>query len=442
MDNRAGIHGKKGCFGPNGYPSPQSPLDPRTAPHVHAYRFLAPVLKPSLDDFALFGGRPAFVEPVHVGRPNVGDQRALHGRIQGMLDRRWFTNHGPLVREFEAQVAGMVGVEHCVAVSSGTTALEILVRAARLDGEVIIPSFTFVGTAHAMLWSGLTPRFCDIEPATHTIDPERLQELVGPATAAILGVHVWGRPCSIDALAEIAADTQVRLFFDAAHAFGCSHGGGMLGCFGDAEIFSFHATKVAHSFEGGAITTDDAELADQARLMRNFGFKGYDEVTELGTNGKMSEASAAMGLTSLESLDDFIAANQRNFEQYRDRLGRRPGLALAQPASENRWNHHYVVVEIDPDATGLARDELHRLLWAEGVLARKYFYPGCHAVEPYRTLDPGAGLALPVTEQLVGRVLCLPTGNAVGAPEITKICDLIDVSLDRAPEVRRRLTSQ
>ncbi len=145
----------------------------------------------------------------------------------------------------------------------------------------------------------------------------------------------------------------------------------MLGGFGDAEIFSFHATKVAHSFEGGAITTNDAELADQARLMRNFGFKGYDEVTELGTNGKMSEASAAMGLTSLESLDGFLAANQRNFEQYRDRLGSRPGLALAQPASGNRWNHHYVVVEIDRDATGLARDELHRLLWAEGVLARQ-----------------------------------------------------------------------
>ena len=400
------------------------------------------MVKASLDDFALFGGRPAFVEPLHVGKPNLGDRRALHDRIQGMLDRRWFTNDGPLVREFESRVAEIVGVEHCVAVSSGTKALEILVRAARIEGEVIVPSFTFVGTAHAMLWSGLTPRFCDIEPATHTLDPEHLRKLVGPATAAIVGVHVWGRPCRIDALAEIAAENQVNLFFDAAHAFACTHGGRMIGRFGDAEIFSFHATKIVHSFEGGAITTNDGELAIQARLIRNFGFTGYDEVAALGTNGKMSEASAAMGLTSIDSLDSFLAANHRNHEHYRDRLAGRRGLTLVCPTPGEQWNHHYAVVEIDAEAAGLARDQLHRLLWAEGVLARKYFYPGAHAMAPYRTLDPRAGLMLPETEQLVERVLCLPTGDAIGPPEINKVCDLIHTGLDRAVEIRRRLARQ
>jgi dTDP-4-amino-4,6-dideoxygalactose transaminase len=396
-------------------------------------------MKASLDDFAILGGSPTFAEPLHVGRPNVGDERVLHGRIQGMLDRRWLTNDGPLVREFESRIADAVGVEYCVAVSSGTIALEILVRAAGLEGEVIVPSFTFVGTAHAMLWSGLRPRFCDIEPETHTLDPERARELIGPETAAILGVHVWGQPCRIDALREIARENGIKLFFDAAHAFAGSYEGRMIGSLGDAEIFSFHATKIVSSFEGGAITTDDRELTERARLVRNFGFGDYDHVIALGTNGKMSEASAAMGLTSLDSLDEFIAANRRNFDRYREGLAGLPGVMLVRDDRRERWNHHYVVVEIDAETAGLARDELYRLLWAEGVLARRYFYPGAHAMEPYLTTDPQAGRRLPATNELAERVLCLPTGNAIGPPEIDEVCGIIRTALDQAPEIRRRL---
>lgn len=395
-------------------------------------------VKARVDDFAILGGSPAFDLPLHVGRPNVGDREAFRRRIDGVLDRRWLTNDGPLVREFEARIAEAVGVEHCIAVSSGTSALEVLMRAAKLDGEVIVPSFTFVGTAHAVLWSGLTPRFCDIDE-THTLDPARVRELIGPTTAAVLGVHVWGKACHADALAKLAADTGVRLFFDAAHAFASTYRGRMIGGFADAEVFSFHATKVVSSFEGGAITTNDGELAERARLLRNFGFAGYDEVISVGTNGKMSEASAAMGLTSLESVGDFIAVNRRNYNRYREQLAGLPGITLVRDDPRERWNYHYVVIEVDGNVAGLTRDDLYRLLWAEGVLARRYFYPGAHAAEPYRTRDPEAGRLLPATERLVERVLCLPTGTAIGPTEIDQVCGLIRAALDRAPDIKRRL---
>jgi dTDP-4-amino-4,6-dideoxygalactose transaminase len=396
-------------------------------------------MKATLDDFAILGGPPAFREPLHVGRPNVGDRAALHERIAGALERRWLSNDGPLVREFEVRVADAVGVDHCIVLSSGTAALEVLVRAAELEGEVIVPSFTFVGTVHAMLWSGLTPRFCDIDPRTHTLDPDRVCELVGPQTAAIVGVHVWGRPCSVEELSGIAGKNGVKLFFDAAHAFGGWHQGRPIGGFGDAEVFSFHATKVVNSFEGGAIATNDTALFERARLLRNFGFAGYDEVVTLGTNAKMSEASGAMGLTSLDSLDEFVAANRRNYDRYREGLIGLPGVELVRDEWRGRWNHHYVVVEVDAERAGLTRDELQKLLWAEGVLARRYFYPGAHRMEPYRTTDPASGSRLPVTERVVQRVLSLPTGTAVGLREIDAVCAIVGAALDRAAEIRRRL---
>jgi dTDP-4-amino-4,6-dideoxygalactose transaminase len=393
----------------------------------------------AVEELAIFGGPPAFAEPLHVGRPNLGSREAFRRRTDELLDRRWLTNDGPLAREFEERIAELTGVRHCVAVSSGTTALEILARATELKGEVILPSFTFVGTAHAMVWSGLTPRFCDVDPRSHTLDPGRVEALIGPRTAAILAVHLWGRPCDVQALADIAARHRLKLFFDAAHAFASAHEGRMIGRFGDAEVFSFHATKIVQSGEGGALVTDDPELANRARLLRNFGFRDYDDVAALGTNGKFSELSAAMGLTSLESLDEFLAANRRNYEHYRSGLEGLDGLTLSP--SQEGWNHQYVVLEVDPEAAGLTRDELRRVLWAEGVLARRYFYPGAHAMEPYRALYPDAGLALPTTLRLAERVLCLPTGSAVDIGEIDAVCAIIRAAVLNANRIRGYLSA-
>jgi dTDP-4-amino-4,6-dideoxygalactose transaminase len=395
----------------------------------------------SLDKLAIFGAAPAFAEQLHVGRPNVGDRARLLERFNKILDSKWLSNMGPCEREFEQRVAEMLGVKHCVAMCNATVALEIAIRALGLTGEVIVPSFTFVATAHALQWQQIVPVFCDVDPATHNIDPRRVEELITPRTTGIIGVHVWGRACDIDALGEIARRRKLSLLFDAAHAFACSYQGQMIGGFGDAEVFSFHATKFFNTFEGGAVTTNDDELAKKIRLMKNFGFAGYDQVVYIGTNGKMSEVSAAMGLTSLESLPDFIEANRRNYEQYRAELNDIEGLRLIAFDEAEKFNYQYVVAEIDEENTGLSRDDLVRVLHAENVIARRYFYPGCHRMEPYRSYYPHAGLLLPRTEELVERVLTLPTGTAVGPAQISTICRIIRSAILHGPEVRARLAA-
>ncbi|MGH9563652.1 MAG: aminotransferase class I/II-fold pyridoxal phosphate-dependent enzyme, partial [Terracidiphilus sp.] len=277
-------------------------------------------------DLAIFGAAPAFPETLHVGRPNIGNRENLLARINEMLDRNWLTNDGPFVRQFEKNIAEFVGVRHCVAMCSGTVALEIAIRALELKGEVIVPSFTFVATAHALQWQEITPVFCDIALGTHHLDPKRVEEMITPRTTGIIGVHTWGQPCNVDALSDIARRRNLNLLFDAAHAFACSYAGKMVGGFGQCEVFSFHATKFFNTFEGGAVVTNDDALAEKIRLMRNFGFKGYDNVIYIGTNGKMTEICAAMGLTSFESLGQFVATNQRNYRAYRSGLDGIPGV--------------------------------------------------------------------------------------------------------------------
>lgn len=399
-------------------------------------------MKNQLKDLAIFGGEPAFAEKLYVGRPNVGDRARLRERIDQLLDRRWLTNAGPFEQEFEQRVADFIGVKHCIAMCNATIALEIAVKAAGLTGEVIIPSFTFIATAHALQWQEITPVFCDIDAQSHNIDPRRVEELISPRTTGIIGVHLWGRGCAIDSLEKIAKRHRLTLLFDAAHAFACSYEGRMVGSFGDAEVFSFHATKFFNTFEGGAVTTNDDELAAKMRLMKNFGFAGYDQVIYLGTNGKMSEVSAAMGLTSLESLDDFVAANRRNYELYRRELSHTRGLRLIDYDSAERNNYQYIVLEIDRAETGIGRDEMVNVLWAENVIARRYFYPGCHRMEPYRSLFPDAGAQLPVTEELADRVLLLPNGTAVGEKEILAICEIIRLAAANAEEANARLDAQ
>ena len=391
---------------------------------------------------AILGAPPAFAEPLHVGRPNVGDRGRLQARLDDILDRRWLTNGGPYVEEFETRIAALLGVRHVVAMCNATVALEIAIRALGLTGEVIVPSFTFVATAHALQWQQITPVFCDVDPATHNLDPSRVESLVTPRTTGIVGVHVWGRPCAVDALHDIAARRGLRLMFDAAHAFGCTHGGRMLGNFGAAEVFSFHATKFLNSGEGGAVATNDDDLAARMRLMRNFGFADYDDVVYVGTNGKMPEMSAAMGVTSLESMDAFIAVNRANHAAYVAGLAGIPGIVPVLYDATERSNHQYVVLEVDERASGLSRDALLRVLHAERVLARRYFHPGCHRMEPYRSHFPHAHLLLPETERLTGRVLSLPTGTAVGAAEIATVCDIVRRAVAEGPAVRARLAER
>jgi dTDP-4-amino-4,6-dideoxygalactose transaminase len=393
-----------------------------------------------VEDLAIFTGSPAFSRPLHVGTPNLGDRKRLVERIEDILDRRWFTNDGVYVREFERRVADLLGVKHVVAMCNGTIALEITIRAIGLEGEVIVPSNTFVATAHALQWQQIKPVFADIDPRTHNLDPARIEALITPKTTGILAVHLWGRGADVEGLEAVARRRGLALVFDAAHAFACSWRGRMIGGFGRAECFSFHATKFCSSFEGGAVTTNNGDLAEKMRLMRNFGFKGLDDVGYIGSNGKMSEVAAAMGLTSLESREAFIAASRANYRLYRELLGRIPGLTVLEYDEAERNNYHYIVVEVDAARTGLERDLLVRMLRAENVLARRYFYPGAHRMEPYRSHQPQAGLVLPVTEQVLARVMQLPTGTAIGEAEVRGIASIIALCCAHGRELASRLS--
>ena len=397
--------------------------------------------KTQLKELAISGADPAFVEKVHVGRPNVGNRDNLLARINDMLDRVWFTNNGPYVQEFEAKLAAFVGVRHCVAMCNATVALEIAIRALELTGEVIVPSFTFIATAHALQWQEITPVFCDIDPSTHNLDVAKVEEMITPRTTGIIGVHTWGRPCDVDRLEAIASRRSLRLLFDAAHAFGCSYKGKPIGGFGRCEVFSFHATKFFNTFEGGAVLTNDNVLAEKMGLMRNFGFRGYDNVIYIGTNGKMTEVSAAMGLTSLESIEEFVSTNRRNYMTYRRELDGIPGVSVMTYNEGERTNYQYIVLEIDELTAKLTRDELVDVLTAENVLARRYFFPGCHRMEPYRSYFPHAALVLPETERLCHRVIVLPNGTGVGEPAISQICQIIRTAVANAPAVRTQIVN-
>lgn len=335
----------------------------------------------------------------HVGAPNMPRRASFDALVDDIFRSRRLTNHGPLVARLEEQLALYLKVKHCVLTCNATMALMLLARIMQLEGEVIVPGFTFVATASAFDWLGLKPIFAD---GGHHVDPEHVASLVGPHTSAIVGVHTWGQVCDVEALARIASRNGLALILDAAHCLGspcwrnvAAHG---------PEVLSLHATKVCGTVEGGAILTNDDGLAQAARQASNFGFVDYDEIAEPGVNGKMSELHAAFGLAALEQLPDVLTVNKLHFDSYQERLS----------LNWRRWdtNDHYVVAEVED------RDDLVAFLHRRGVLARRYFYPGVHRI--YGAVEP-----LPRTDELVRTVVQFPTGTSVTSSDVEYICRLV-----------------
>lgn len=366
----------------------------------------------SMADLAINGAPPAFPQAIHVGRPNIGCRDSFLAKAHGILDRRWLTNNGPMVLELEQRLCEMLQVKHVILMCNATVAMEIAIRALDLHGEVIVPSYTFIATAHALLWQGITPVFADIDPKTHALDPSSVERLITSRTTGIIGVHLWGKAANIHELERIAKSRGLKVLYDAAHAFGCTHEGRHLANFGEAEVFSFHATKFFNTFEGGAVTTNNDQLAQKLRYMRNFGFAGFDNVIHLGTNGKMAEMSAAMGLTNLEYLPTVVSANRYNYETYRQQLTPISGVSLFSYDEHEVNNWQYIVLELDDELSG-HRDSIVSALHAENILARRYFWPGCHRMQPYREMYPNAELMLPNTTKVADRVIVLPTGTTL-----------------------------
>jgi dTDP-4-amino-4,6-dideoxygalactose transaminase len=375
-----------------------------------------------------------FSAPLHVGRPNLGDLTRFQRRIDDALDRLWLTM-GPLGEEFEQRLAEAAGTKYCVTTCNATVGIQIAARACGINpgDEVIVPSFTWVATAHALSWIGVVPVFCDVDEDSACLDPAEVEALITPRTKGILGVHVFGTPCDIAALTEVADRHDLPLIFDAAHALGCTYHGKPIGGFGKAEVFSFHATKFVNSFEGGAIVTNDEQVAVAARAMRNFGIGENREVGSVGTNGKMNEGAAAMGLTSLEVMESLIETNCVNYECYEKELNGAAGIRLRPRPGTERANLQYLVIEVDETVSDVDRDTLHDVLLAENVLSRKYFSPSCHELEPYSgALDVHLPRPAPRSEALARRVLALPTGTAIGPEEISGICEIIRRTVEPA----------
>lgn len=388
---------------------------------------------------AVLGGRVEFANSRVVGRPNMPDREAFIERIDRMYDSGWLSNYGPLVQEFEGLVAGVAHAKHCIATCNGTVALELAIAALKMTGEVIVPSFTFIATVHALWRQGIKPVFCDIDPVTHCLDPKSVEAAITNKTTGILGVTLWGNSGHESALREIADRHGLRFILDSAHSFGCDLGRhGDLGQ-SDAEVFSFHATKCIHAIEGGAVVTNDDDLAQKLRLMVNFGFEKEDTVIYLGTNGKMTEASAAMGIASVEMVDRIFDHNRTNFYRYGEELRSLPGITVQGRPDHERHNFQYVVAEIDAAEAGLSRDELVGALRFENVIARRYFYPGCHRMEPYKSMPAHADVVLPVTEKVSESVFLLPNGLAVSAADVSRITRRIAAILRHAQAVRSAL---
>ena len=386
---------------------------------------------------AILGGEPVFPEKIDIVRPTLPRLSAVSDRFDEVLANGKITNHQRYVRAFEEALAGRFGADTAV-FANGTLAIALLVRALGRGGEVVIPSFTFAATAHAVAWCGVDVRFADIDPETWTLDPASAARACTARTIAIMPVHVFGLPCDVDGLSAVAREAGVPLIFDAAHGFGAAYRGRPVGSLGDAEIFSFHATKLFAVGEGGAIASRREDWMSRVRAARNFGLDAEGDCADIGINAKLSELFAIIGLASLETFDARLAGRRSAGLALRERVGKLPGIGLQRLPEDRETNHQNFAVLIDPDAFGLSRDELHVAMDAENVMTRKYFYPPLHRMRCYA--PAAAGAPLPGTDRVGARVLCFPIYSDMTDTEVGAVARALErIHADR-DAVRARIT--
>lgn len=368
---------------------------------------------------------PAFATPIYVTRPVLPPLEEFSRRLADVWSAQWLTNAGPQHEALEAALCRHLGVERLSLFNNGTIALLTALRALQLSGDVITTPFTFPATPHSLSLNGLTPVFCDIDPVRMTIDPAQVEASITPRTTAILGVHVYGVPCDVDALHALASRHGLRIVYDAAHAFGTKLHGRPIGSFGDATMFSFHATKLFHTAEGGAIVCRDDAVRRRVDRLRNFGIVDQETVEDIGLNGKMNELQSALGLAVLDHLSEEIARRRMVLDEYRRRLADAPGVTFIPSVDGTESSYQYCVIRIDANAFGRSRDHVHEMLKSHNVFTRKYFFPLCTDYACYRELPSAAPSRFPVARQVVQEVLCLPIYGALPLAAVSTICDLI-----------------
>ncbi|WP_343559798.1 DegT/DnrJ/EryC1/StrS family aminotransferase [Kiloniella sp. b19] len=362
-------------------------------------------------------------EPLYVTRPALPDYQAFCQLMEGVWERRFLTNCGPLHEELERSVAAYLQVEHVSLFNNATIALMAALRALDLEGEVITTPFTFAASGQALLWCGLEPVFVDVDPGTGNLDPALIEEAVTSRTSAILPVHCYGMPCDIQATGDVAARHGLRLVYDAAQAFGTTVQGSNLALAGDFSVYSFHATKVLNTFEGGLVVSPSAEEKKKIDRIRNFGLGTDGEILEQGLNGKMSEASAAMGLLQLETLEDAIAQRTERVQRYLDCLEDCEELGILKfPSSDVRWNAAYFPIRIT-DRSKRSREEVIEAFRQENIFPRRYFYPLLSNSGVFNASRKAGGL--PVADSLSREILALPLYDDLALADIESICFLL-----------------
>lgn len=359
-------------------------------------------------------------ERINVTRSSMPSYEEYCEAIKPIFESRWLTNAGPVHNDFAEKVKGYLGAENISLFTNGHLALCIAIRALGLSGEVITTPFTFASTTHAIVDCGLTPVFCDVNPDTYTIDADKIEALITDKTSAIMPVHVYGNVCDVDKIEAIAKKHNLKVIYDAAHVFGVKVGDKGIGTFGDVSMFSFHATKVFNTIEGGCLTYSDKSLEAKINSLRNFGLTGPESVDILGTNAKMNEFQAAMGLCNLKHIDRELQKRALAENRYRERLSGIDGIKLSPVQVGVTHNHAYFPAQFD--GYKYNRDEVADRLSAENIFARKYFYPITNEFSCYKDKFRGE---TPIAKHISENVLTLPMYADLSTEDVDRICDII-----------------
>lgn len=362
--------------------------------------------------------------PIYVTQPFLPPLEEFQPYLEEIWQSRIITNGGKFHQKLEAALAEYLGIKHLALFANGTLALLTALQALRVGGEVITTPYTFAATAHSLLWNGLTPVFADIDPATCNLDPERIEAAITPRTTAIMPVHCYGTPCDVDRIQRLADTYGLKVIYDAAHAFGVEHRGESLLARGDLSCLSFHATKVFTTIEGGAIVCPDARTKQRIDYLKNFGLADEVTVMAAGINGKMNEVQAAFGLMQLTHVDRLIARRGEIARAYTRALQGVPGLRLLDVAADTTPNHLYYPIFIGPEFP-LTRDAVYERLRAQGIYARRYFFPLLSAMPMYRCLPSAAAANLPHAQRAGREVLCLPIYPALADADVERVIDTV-----------------
>lgn len=365
------------------------------------------------------------MKPIKVTQPLLPDLDDFALMLKEIWDSKQLSNNGKMVRQLERELSDYLNVDYVSVFANGTIALQIACKLLGLTGEVITTPFTFPATTNALAWNHVTPVFCDIEEKTFNMNPDLIESLITKQTTAIMPVHVFGNPCDVDKIQNIADRYGLKLLYDAAHAFGARYNGKSIASFGDVSMLSFHATKVYNTIEGGALVFNHRTLKERADEMRNFGIQSDGDIIEPGINGKLNEVQAAVGLLLLDKIDEEIKRRKEITLAYTDMLADVPGIRINKPEPGVDYNYPYLIITIDIDEYGISRDELYEKLAENQILTRKYFYPLCSNLQCYSHLPSSDKSKLPVANRVAASVLALPLYGGLSNEDVAYICRMI-----------------